>query len=165
MVPSTPLGIPHRLNRDDWYDGMLIPKDSTVYFPPHTLHEAFEDAHVYNPDRYINHPKLAIDYAGSANYTNRDHYSYGSGRRICVGIHLAERTQWRVTAMLLWAFNIEPAIDETGKEIDLDLNAYSDGFLMQPLPYKVRFTPRSEKHAEVIRKSFKDVESFLKKWE
>jgi hypothetical protein len=145
---------------------MLIPKDATIFFPPHTLHATYDDPDTYNPDRFINHTKLAMDYAGSADYEKRDHYGYGSGRRICVGIHLAERTQWRMTATMLWAFKIEPAIDEkTGKPIEVDLKAYTHGFLAQPLPFKARFTVRSEKHAETIRKSYKSVEAFLKKWE
>ena len=145
---------------------MLIPKDSTIILPPYVLHSTYENAEEYNPDRYLSHPKLAMDYAGSPDYMNRDHYSYGAGRRICVGIHLAERTQWRITARLLWAFNIELGIDEkTGELIDLDLNGYKDGFFMQPKPYKVRFIPRSENHAEVIRRDFKDIEEFVKKWE
>jgi hypothetical protein len=27
---------------------------------------------IYNPDRYLSHPKLAMDYAGSVNYAARD---------------------------------------------------------------------------------------------
>jgi hypothetical protein len=154
------------VNRDDWFDGMLIPKNSTIIIPAHMLNSPFEDSDTYNPDRYLEHPKLAMDYAGSPDYMNRDHYSYGSGRRICVGIHLAERAQWRIVARILWAFNIEPAIDErTGKPVELDLDAYIDGLIMQPAPYKVRITPRSEKHVEVIRQDYENVKDYLKKWE
>ena len=96
---------------------------------------------------------------------NRDHYSYGAGRRICPGIHLAERTQWRVVAKLLWAFDIRPGLDDEGNEVELDTDAYAKGFLTQPLPYKVRFVPRSEKHKEIIRRDLKEVEDFLRKWE
>jgi hypothetical protein len=105
-----------------------------------------------------------MDYAGSPDYMKRDHYTYGSGRRICVGIHLAERTQWRIIARILWAFKIEPGIDEAGNTIELNMK-YDERFLVQPAPYKVRFTPRSKTHAEIIRESFKSIEEFLQKWE
>ena len=146
---------------------MLIPKDATIFFPPYILNNTpYSDPEMYNPDRFLGHPRLATDYAGSPDYMNRDHYAYGSGRRICVGIHLAERTQWRITARILWAFNIEQAVDEeTGGLIELDTDAYVDGFLMQPMPFRCRFTPRSEKHVEIIRRDFRNVEAFLKKWE
>jgi len=108
-----------------------------------------------------------MEYAGSPDYENRDHYAYGSGRRICVGIHLAERTQWRLTARLIWGFKIEPGLDEHGNEMDLNVrdDAFLDGFLVSPKEYKVRFVPRSEKHIEVIRKDFENVKEFLKQWE
>jgi cytochrome P450 len=145
---------------------MLIPKDATVFFPPHTLHHfGYTNPRIYNPDRFTDHPRLAMDYAGSSNYQNRDHYAYGGGRRICVGIHLAERTQWRITAKLLWAFRILPALDEDGKEIKLDIGAYTDGLVTEPMPYRVRFVPRSERHVEVINKDFEDVREFLAQWE
>lgn len=106
-----------------------------------------------------------MTYAGSPDYENRDHYAYGAGRRICVGIHLAERTQWRITARMLWAFDIKPALDEKGDEIELDTDAYEDGLLIQPKKYQVRFLPRSEKHLEVVRREYEAVEEFLKRWE
>lgn len=106
-----------------------------------------------------------MEYAGSPDFMNRDHYSYGSGRRICPGIHLAERTQWRIVARLLWAFRIEPAVDERGESVELDTDAYVEGFLTQPLPFSVRFTPRSERHKEVVRRDYRDVEEFLRGWE
>ncbi len=146
---------------------MLIPKDANVFIPAYAMGRTYyEKPDTFNPDRFLKHPKLAMDYAGSPDWENRDHYAYGAGRRICVGIHLAERTQWRITARLLWAFNIEPAIDEvTGKPVELDTEAYEDGFVSEPKPYKVRFVPRSEEHAKVIRKNSKELEAFLKKWE
>ena len=115
------------MTRDDWFDGYLIPKDSAVFCSPYSIHmnpDVYPDPYTYNPDRYIGRPLLAMSYAGSPDYENRDHYSYGAGRRICVGIHLAERTQWRLTARLLWAYSIEPEVDEKGNAIDLDTDAY-----------------------------------------
>ncbi|KKA22700.1 Cytochrome P450 oxidoreductase [Rasamsonia emersonii CBS 393.64] len=60
---------------DDWYDGMLIPKDSTVFVATWAIHHSedlFPDHDTFNPDRYKNHPKLANDYAGSPDWSNRD---------------------------------------------------------------------------------------------
>ena len=146
---------------------MLIPKDASIFIPIHALHFShYDEPEMYNPDRYLKHPRLAMDYAGSPDYENRDHYAYGAGRRICVGIHLAERTQWRITARLLWAFKIEPKIDSsTGKPADLDVTAYTDGFLRSPLPYQVNFVPRSERHVKVIQDDLEKVKDFLQSWE
>ncbi|OAG03879.1 cytochrome P450 oxidoreductase-like protein [Paraphaeosphaeria sporulosa] len=168
MRPVLPTGVPVRVNRDDWFDGYLIPKDSAVFCPAYNIHmnaDLYPDPHNYNPDRYLNRPLLAMSYAGSPDYENRDHYSYGAGRRICVGIHLAERTLWRLTARLLWAYSIKPELDEKGNELEIDTDAYDDGLLCCPKPFNVRFVPRSEKHVEVIKKDFEAVEDYLKTWE
>jgi hypothetical protein len=136
--------------------------------PPWSIHRLlYEDGETYNPDRYLEHPHLANQYAASGDIEKRDHYSYGAGRRICVGIHLAERTQWRMTAQLLWAFDILPGLDEDGNEIELrvDGDAFEGGLIHEPKPFKVRFVPRSQKHLEVIQKKFADCEGYLSQWE
>lgn len=167
-ITRLPTGVPVRALRDDYFDGYLIPKDATVVCPAYSIHydpKIYPEPSKYDPDRYLDRPLLAMAYAGSPDYENRDHYAYGAGRRICVGIHLAERTQWRITARILWAFDIKPALDENGDEIELDTDAFEDGLLIQPKKYRVRFLPRSEKHLEVIRKEYAAVEKFLKRWE
>ncbi|ORY01425.1 cytochrome P450 oxidoreductase-like protein [Clohesyomyces aquaticus] len=164
--PVGPVGFPHRASRDDYFDGMLIPKDASIIIPAWALqHTDVEDPESYNPDRYLYHPKGAMYYAGSPDYMKRDHYAYGAGRRICVGIHLAERTQWRVIARLLWAFKIEPAVDDNGTECELDQDAYRDEFVHQPRDFRVTITPRSERHAQVVLEDFKAAEDVLKQWE
>ncbi|KAL2875054.1 hypothetical protein SGCOL_009757 [Colletotrichum sp. CLE4] len=126
------------------------------------------DPFTYNPDRYIPvADKLAPELAASPKYEERDHYSYGAGRRMCVGLHLAERSQWRMVAQILWAFKIEPAIGTDGKDIELDSSpeGYVEGLLHTPKKYKVKFVPRSKKHVEVIQQSFGAAAEFLKQWE
>lgn len=60
---------------DDYYDGMLIPKGSTIFVGVWAMHHDkndFDDHEAFNPDRYIHHPKLANDYAVGPNYEGRD---------------------------------------------------------------------------------------------
>lgn len=163
-----PSGLPHRANQDDWYDGMLIPKDSVIFHAPYAIHQAvYSDPDVYNPNRFLDHPKLAVAYANSSDYESRDHYSYSTGRRRCAGIHLAERTQWCIIAKLLWGFELLPPVDEQGKEqvLDTSLSAFDDGIAAEARPFKIRIRPRSERHAEVIREKFEGVEDILKQWD
>jgi cytochrome P450 len=129
-------------------------------------HTHYEDPDSFNPDRYLQHPGLATEYASSTDYEKRDHYTYGAGRRICAGIHLAERTQWRIVASLLWAFNIEPARDErTRKTVEIDVEAYEEKLIAGPKPFPVRFTPRSQGHIHLIRQEFREAADLLKAWE
>ncbi|KAJ8112762.1 hypothetical protein OPT61_g4948 [Boeremia exigua] len=165
--PVVPTGIPHRCTEDNWYEGMLIPKDATIMIPQWALsHTQYDAPDIYNPDRFLNHPGLATEYASSPDYQNRDHYTYGAGRRICAGIHLAERIQWRMIARLLWAFRIAPPVDEvTGEEVKIDTEAYEEKLIAGPKPFRVRFVPRSEKHVRIIEKEMEAVGELLRKWE
>jgi hypothetical protein len=81
-------------------------------------------------------------------------------------MHLAERTQWRITAKLLWAFDIERKIDpDTGIAVDIDDEAYHEGISHCPKPFKVNFVSRSEAHRGVILKEFQSVQEFLRAFE
>jgi cytochrome P450 len=129
-------------------------------------HSQYSNPDTYDPDRYLNHPGLASEYAASPDYENRDHYAYGAGRRICPGMQLAERTQFRMISAILWAFRLEHAVDErTGEEIPIDTEAFEDKLIAGPKPFKLKFTPRSAKHVEVIKRELKNVSGLLKKWE
>ncbi|KAH7407061.1 cytochrome P450 oxidoreductase-like protein [Phaeosphaeria sp. MPI-PUGE-AT-0046c] len=164
--PVTPIGAPHCAKEDVWYKGMLIPKGATIIIPAYSLNFTYHtDPETYNPDRYLDYSKLSVALAASPDYGNRDHYTFGSGRRNCVGVHLAERSLWRMIAQILWAFKIEQAVDEHGKLIELDEKAYMDGFLLAPLPFKVRLVPRSKEHADVVRGAVAESEKYLEKWE
>ncbi|VUC26552.1 unnamed protein product [Clonostachys rosea] len=187
--PVLPLGVPHRVAKDDYYEGMLIPKDATVVIPSYAIHRSqrynYTEPEEFKPTRFLGHPRLASDYAGSPDYNNRDkypaiavskgeiadiaplhHYSYGAGRRICPGMHLAERTQWRAIAKLLWAFDIElPTDPVTGQKIVPDPENYKEGIAHGPKPFKVVFKPRSQKHIDIIRGDVLESLKVLKAYE
>lgn len=168
--PVLPLGVPHRVNQDDWYEGMLIPKDATIILPTWAMHlsetQGYKDPETYNPDRFLGFPRFADSYAGSPDFPSRDHYSYGAGRRICPGIHLAERTQWRLNARILWAFEIQQKIDpKTGKPMLIDVNKYHEGIAHCPAEFPVVFKPRSQAHINLIRNEMTHANEFLKAWD
>lgn len=142
----------------------------------------YPDHDTFNPDRFVNHTKLANHYAVGPDYQSRGrslpypkhrnqtdlhsyHYGYGGGRRICPGIHLAERSMWRITAKLLWAFEFEEPIDpKTGKTKPLDTNAYTSANLVCPLPFDVRIKLRGPRYGEVIKQELSDAEEFLSQY-
>ncbi|KAL5352910.1 hypothetical protein ACLOAV_002858 [Pseudogymnoascus australis] len=166
--PVAVTGSPHRVREDDEYEGMLIPKDATIIVPVWALHHSdeYEDDDSFIPERYAKHPKLANDYAGSSDWENRDHYGYGAGRRICPGMHLAERNMWRIAAKLLWAFDFaEPLDPKTGMTIPIDADAYNRGILQAPLPFNVTITPRSTQHIAAIKSEIASAKDFLAPWE
>lgn len=81
---------------DDWYEGMLIPKDSTLFIATWAIHhteELFPDHDTFDPERYVDHPKLANDYAGSPEWSSRD--------KSCRFL-LSNLTNWLCLSTSLW---------------------------------------------------------------
>ncbi|EOD42921.1 putative cytochrome p450 protein [Neofusicoccum parvum UCRNP2] len=65
----------------------------------------------------------------------------------------------------LGGLRIEPGLDEEGNEVKLDIFAYSDSENMRPLPFKARFTPRSEQIAELLRSEAAEARERLRKYD
>lgn len=104
----------------------------------------YADPDSFNPDRFLDHPLPAAAYANSSDVAGRDHFSYGSGKRICPGIHLAERSLFAMTSRMLHTFDILPELDSEGHEIPLDLNAITSQLIASPLPFPARFKVRNK---------------------
>lgn len=158
--PVTPLGFPHALAKDDIVDGYSLPKGSAVFLNIWGLHydeTIFPNPNKFDPSRFAGKTKLAADYAASADYMDRDHYIYGAGRRICPGIHLAEREMFVGTAKLLWGFDFGQECDGDGCMVPIDTDpetGYTEGFLTCPKDFGCRVTPRSSRRAETIMREF-----------
>ena len=66
--------------------------------------------------------------------------------RVCPGQHVANRSLFINTAMLLWAFNIKQ-----DPSSPIDTLAFTDVANTHPLPFKVKFEPRIHNLRELIR--------------
>ena len=110
------------------------------------------DPAAFITERFANHPSLAPEYV-AGKWENRDHYGYGVSRRVCPGIHLAERNMFLAIAKLLWAFEFQPG--NAGEPNDSDpVTGYQHGFLYCAKPYGCRPTVRSENIRETIEREF-----------
>ena len=67
---------------------------------------------------------------------DRDHWTFGAGRRLCPGIHVAERTLFLAMARILWAFTISKAKDASGNEIEIIQDEVTQSIAARPLPFK-----------------------------
>ncbi|KAL9035720.1 MAG: hypothetical protein Q9214_006454 [Letrouitia sp. 1 TL-2023] len=164
--PVSPLGVPHALGKDDEIDGMLLPKGSTVVLNVWAMHHdkgTWTDPEHFIPERYESYPALASHYAASGEWDKRDHYGYGAGRRICPGIHLAERNLFIGVAKLLWAFKF--GVKQGG---DINTSAetgLSQGFLHCVKEYGSSIMLRSEAKRETIMKEFEEAQATFSRFE
>ena len=142
-------GIPHSVIQDDEYMGYHIPKGAIVlgnHWAIDLDEEVYgNDALEFRPSRWLENPDLPLA-------------SFGYGRRVCTGQHVAMNSLFINIARLLWAFNIEHATDTSGWRIEADPLAYSQGFNSGPLPFKARFVARSRERQTVVEKAWTSVE-------
>lgn len=98
----------------------------------------------------------AAEAAAQKDPSRRDHFAYGVGRRICPGLTVAENSLFLLVSRVFWGFNISRDVDEQGKEVDVDINAYAAGGLAKPAVFKAKIEPRSRKHAEIMEREWKE---------
>ncbi|EMC96385.1 hypothetical protein BAUCODRAFT_473264 [Baudoinia panamericana UAMH 10762] len=151
-------GQPHAPVSDDEWNGYIIPKGTwtqgNVWAIHHNAHE-FPEPDRFNPERFMRDSSEARPFPNEKGYM-----TFGWGRRVCSGQGLAEQGTFITIARLLWAFNIQKALDTQGKEIPVDIFAYTDGLNMRPQPFECRFTVRSpEIHEAVMREGREALEN------
>jgi cytochrome P450 len=131
--PVDPVGLPHRSIEDDWYEGMFIPKGTVCIANVWHLNrdpEIYgEDAAHFNPARHLDaNGEIA---PGPLDTKEEGHVTYGFGRRLCVGRHVANNSLFIDIAILLWALKIERKKDATGKLLPLDVDGFvEDGLVV-----------------------------------
>ncbi|OIW27073.1 cytochrome P450 [Coniochaeta ligniaria NRRL 30616] len=151
-------GTPHACTADDVYNGVFIPKGSTIIAPLWSIHlneKDFPDPHNFEPERFL----TEREYPGTFG-----HSAFGWGRRICPGMHVGSNSVALNIARILWAFDIKPAKTALGQDIDVDIFAFTDGFNSVPQPFPCSIKPRSSTHAGVIEREFDAAMLDLKKY-
>ncbi|KIP10341.1 hypothetical protein PHLGIDRAFT_101482 [Phlebiopsis gigantea 11061_1 CR5-6] len=143
--PPAPLGgTPHYSTEDDEYNGMFIPKGSTILMNTTALvtdERVYKNPHLFMPERYL--PEHGEPLPMNA--------TFGNGRRICAGRHLAEASVWIAIASLLALFEIRPVLDGDGKEVTPDIK-FTSAITSHPEPFQCRFVPRNPKLGSLVEK-------------
>ncbi|KAJ2894787.1 uncharacterized protein MKZ38_007216 [Zalerion maritima] len=142
-------GQPHSPTQDDWYKGWLIPRGTWVQGNVWAIHHNnrdFPDPDRFLPERFLEGDDHKRPFPGDKSYM-----TFGWGRRVCSGQALAEQGTWITIARLLWAFDIRKKKDpKTGKEIDVDIFAYTNGLNMRPQPFQCDIAPRNDKVRKTV---------------
>ncbi|KZV74588.1 cytochrome P450 [Peniophora sp. CONT] len=164
-----PLGVPHMSEADDFYEGMFIPKGSIILG---NIMLCNGDVEVYGADAHIFKPERHLDELGQLapalpSTKDHGHVSFGFGRRVCVGQHVAADALFIAIATLLWAYTFEKERGVEGREMEVDAEGYDvAGFILCVLclPGLSQFSLRSRtpKHFEcAIKPRFPDAIAIL----
>jgi len=141
-------GQPHSPTQDDIYNGWLIPANCWIQGNVWAIHHharEFPDPDTFLPERF-----LASNPAKRPFPSERGYMTFGWGRRVCSGQALAEQGTWITVARLLWAFDFRKARDGAGKEIELDIFAFTNGLNMRPQPFECTIVPRSREIEQTV---------------
>lgn len=164
-MPTAALGaVPHATTNEDEYMGYQIPKGAGVVINTYTIHmdpKRYPGPRRFNSDRYKDDRQNAAEAASNPNVSQRDHFGFGAGRRVCPCLHVAERSLFLGMSNLLWAFKFEPEVDANGKPIIPDIERLTQGFASMPEPYQARIRPRSKERAELVEKAWEDTKKML----
>ena len=130
--------ISHASRIEDEIDGYTIPKGSTILLSVWSANNdpsLFPNPRVFDPSRQ--NPKISMGEAVLASdIRDRDHWTFGAGRRVCPGIHIAESALMLSIARILWAFDISKARDTQGREIEVEQDELTQSIAARPLPFK-----------------------------
>lgn len=105
----------------------------------------------FDPTRYIDDNLTEAESMAQADPELRDHFTFGAGRRNCPGLHIAHNSLFINIARIFWAFDIRKSVDADGNIIEPS-TAAQPGFLLTPVKFMCHFEPRSESHANIIKR-------------
>ncbi|KAK7678432.1 hypothetical protein QCA50_018492 [Cerrena zonata] len=142
-----PLGVPHRVTRDDEYKGFFIPAGSTIIVNAWSiLHDpdVFPEPENFKPERFIKDGRL------DPSVRNPLEYAFGFGRRVCPGRHLSSASLFMTIASVLHTLKINPAEDEDGNLFD-GSTMLAAGLAAGPNRVPCSASPRSADAEHLIR--------------
>lgn len=162
-MPTVILGVPHRNTQEDVYNGWRIPKDTTMIINVWGIHmdpARSPEPRRFNPDRYAG-DETTLYQSANGEPLLRDNFNFGAGRRLCQGIHIAERSLFLGMSRILWGFNLEAPLDSQGQRIVPNVDDLVGGITVHPAPFGINIVPKSPEREQIMRSAIKDCEKLL----
>jgi len=119
-----------------------------------------EDPRVFKPERFTG-DNTTLFQSAIGDAKKRDNFVFGAGRRMCQGIHIAERSLFLGISRLMSSFTFSPAKDEQGQLFNYDVEDLVGGLTVQPNEYPVHIEPRSTGKVKIIRESVAECKKLL----
>ncbi|KAL2169147.1 hypothetical protein VTG60DRAFT_6387 [Thermothelomyces hinnuleus] len=138
-------GLPRECVHEEEVGGYRIPRGASVVINQWSIHhdpDFYDQPERYNPERYVKNPVGAKE--GVSQPGRKPIYTFGAGRRECMGKDFYFQNARIACAQVLWAFDIVP-----DGELDIDARTgFTPAVVMMPKSFKVKFVPR--KSADIL---------------
>nr|AUD09043.1 cytochrome P450 family 2 subfamily B [Neotoma albigula] len=128
-----PIGVPHKVTKDTFFRGYLLPKNTEVYpILSSALHDPqyFEQPDTFNPDHFLD--------ANGALKKNEAFMPFSIGKRICLGEGIARNELFLFFTTILQNFSLSSPMAPK----DIDLSPKESGFGKVPPTYQICFLAR-----------------------
>ena len=151
--------IPHRAEKDDMYNGFLIPANALIMPNAWGINRDTkyfgDDVEEFIPERWFTsrdakNGELRFDLPTPV---------FGYGRRVCAGKRVAEDGMYMQMARLLWAFDFQ---EVDGEPVDSNAELRHT-FTVPPAPFKVKFVPRLPNVRDIVAREWKACETDVTK--
>jgi len=139
--PVSAGGFAHKTTKDIIWQNYCIPKGASIIGNPWAVGrdpQFFPDPENFNPQRWLT-PEGRIKEDLKA-------YTFGFGRRVCPGQHMAAASVFLNTALIQWAFYVR-----ADPSHPIDTLAFTESANAHPLPFKVIFEPRAAKTFDGVK--------------
>lgn len=97
--------------------------------------ETNENPRDFNPSRHSAEFTATESNSISPEATKRSNFTFGAGRRVCPGFHVAQRGLFIAISRMLWGFQFSRPKDASGEFIAIDRDAVTPGLIVQPAPF------------------------------
>ncbi|KAM0341693.1 hypothetical protein ACHAPU_009941 [Fusarium lateritium] len=150
---NSELGIPHRLETDDVYEGYFFPKNTVFHGNFGAIlmdKQMYPDQQLFNPARWLedSYPTYKEPLTEHPNLKN--YVAFGFGRRACPGYDFSERTLVILVAQIAWACEISKPVDPvTNKPVEITLR-HEPTPNPKPLAFPCDVRPRSAGKVKIV---------------
>ncbi|GME23000.1 hypothetical protein NpPPO83_00009252 [Neofusicoccum parvum] len=155
-ITAVPLALPKSTNGPVRTGAHTLPAGTGLVLNAYAIHRdpaLFPSPSSFRPERWLDRtsaPGAGFD-EGPGEQTL---FTFGAGRRVCPGQHLAERSLFVVVARWLWAFETAQAVGEGGAKVPIDVEDLRPGFIVCVNPFQAVVKPRGEGREEVVREGW-----------
>ncbi|EOD43911.1 putative cytochrome p450 protein [Neofusicoccum parvum UCRNP2] len=138
--PFSQIGQPHMLEQDDEYEGYRFPAGTLFTWNAYAIalnDNEYPDAMRFLPERFMN---------ADLDSPLKGHWTFGAGRRVCVGYNVGTNNLWIAAASLLYCFDFEQDPDHPIDTLNTNWEAHREA------PFAAKIKVRSQAHAALIRR-------------